>query len=120
MNPIQHVVLAQLLSFILFALGGPDGTTRVQNGVRRLQGQEPKSRPTRSDPKLGVPAAVGWAIMFLFLVTLADVPGTSEIGVGFAWLIFVVVALLYGRDAFRNIGRIGSFESMQTPPDNIA
>lgn len=119
MNAIQHIVLAQLLSFILFALGGPDGTTRVRNGVRRLQGQEPTPRPTRSDPKLDVPAAVGWGIMFLFLIALADIPATSEVAIGFAWLIFVVVALLYGRDAFRNIGRIGSY-STPTTPDNIA
>ncbi len=120
MNPIQHVILAQLLAFILFALGGPDGTVRVTNGIRRLQGQEPKPRPTRSDPKLGVTSAAGWAVMFLFLIVLADVPATSDIGIGFAWLIAFVVFLLYGQDAFRNITSIANAKPVTPPSDNIA
>lgn len=107
MNATQTVVYTQLLAFILFALGGPEGTNRVQNGIRRLKGEAPTARPSKSDPKLGVTTATGWAIMFLFLVVGADIPATSDIAIGFAWLILLVVALLYGADAFRNITRIG-------------
>lgn len=57
--------------------------------------------------------------MFIFLIVLADVPATSDVGVGFAWLIFVTVALLYGTDAFRNITKVVAAKPV-TPPDNIA
>lgn len=107
MNATQTVVYTQLLAFILFALGGPDGTQRVKNGVRRLQGKKPSAAPAKSDPKLGIGTATGWAIMFLFLIVGADLPATSDIAIGFAWLILLVVALLYGTDAFRNITSIG-------------
>lgn len=53
-----------------------------------------------------VPVAAGWAMMFLFLIILTDVPATSDLGVAFAWLILLSIALAYGADAFDNIGSV--------------
>lgn len=45
-------------------------------------------------------SVIGWGILFVALIALADIEATAEIAAAFAWLIFVSVLLLYGPTAF--------------------
>lgn len=106
MDPRQSVVLATMLGFLTFWLAGDKAANQTANGIARLSGQPTTARATNTGPSLTVQRAVGWAGTFLFLVILADIPTTSEIGAALAWLLFLGIVFAFGPDAFANILRV--------------
>lgn len=46
---------------------------------------------------------IAWAVVFMALIAMTDIPLTAEIAAAFAWLIFVSVAMLFGPQAFKSI-----------------
>jgi uncharacterized membrane protein YhaH (DUF805 family) len=50
--------------------------------------------------------AMGWAVLFVFLVILADIPATQALATTFAWLILLSVLMLFGPLAGQNIGSL--------------
>ena len=81
--------------------------------MAKLQGENVDTQSSTSDP--GAPArvavsigrsALGWGVLWVVLIGLADIDTTAELASAFAWLIFVAVLLLYGPTAFANISTL--------------
>ena len=49
-------------------------------------------------------AVIGWGVLFVVLIGMADIPATAELAAAFAWLIFVSVMMLYGPTALGTLG----------------
>lgn len=106
MDPRQSVVLATLIGFSVFWLAGDKAANQTANGIARLSGRPTTQSVNESGPKLTVQRAAGWAGTFIFLVVLADIPSTSEVGASLAWLFALGILLAFGPDAFANVSRI--------------
>lgn len=106
MNPAQSVIFTTILSFTIFGFAGTDALARAKNGINRLTGQPVTDHPTDSGPVFTPQVVTGWAVLFIILIAMADIPASSELAVGFGWLILLSVALAFGPDAFDNISRL--------------
>lgn len=49
---------------------------------------------------------LGWGVIFIVLVAMADFESTANLAASFAWLIFISVLLLYGPTAFGNLSSL--------------
>ncbi len=49
---------------------------------------------------------LGWGVIFLVLIGMADFDSTAPLATSFAWLIFLSVLLRYGQQAFGNISSL--------------
>ena len=93
---------------MLIVLGGSQGTRKLRNGINATVGR-PGTAPaaTETGPVLSVEVFTGWAILFVTFITLADIDATSQLGVSFAWLLLLSIALMVGPDALNNIANMG-------------
>lgn len=53
-------------------------------------------------------AAIGWAVLFLILIVMTDVPATQNVALMFALLFLLSVALKYGPQAFNTITTVNT------------
>lgn len=58
--------------------------------------------------------SVGWAMAFLLLIALTDIPPTAQVAAAFGWLILIAVLAKYGGQAAANVTSIVSPATAQT------
>jgi hypothetical protein len=57
-------------------------------------------------------SVIGWGVLSVILIGMADIPATADLAAAFAWLIFVSVMMLYGPTALKVLGDLlGGTES---------
>lgn len=94
LNRNRDVVLAYTIALAVFGIA--HGLQFVNEG----QGK----RIANPLPKLGGwNSLIGWSALFLFLIILAEIPATSQLGPAFAWLILLTIMFVYGTAAFTNL-----------------
>jgi hypothetical protein len=106
MNPTRSVVYALLLSISLMVVSGSEGIRKLRNGINATVGRPQIDAAADTGAVLSVELFTGWAILFVILVALADNDTTSPLGVGFAYLLLLSVAMAVGPDAFNNIASL--------------
>lgn len=90
----KHVLLALTGgAVVMLAAGG-----KFTDLTARLRGQ-PVQQSVTFDPN----TLAGWAVLLGMLVFVADIPATAPLAVGFAWLIFMTIMMLYGPEAAKNL-----------------
>lgn len=106
----QQVVLALSIAFIVFILSGPNAQSGLTTRINSLR-PGVKSQPIASQQTwITANAAVGWGVVFLTLIALADIESTSKVAVAFAWLVMISMFLTVGTNAATNLANVqGSF-----------
>lgn len=114
MNPTRSVVYALLLSISLMVVSGSAGIRKLRNGINATVGRPGIAPSDDTGAVLSVELFTGWAILFVILVALADNDTTSPLGVGFAYLLLLSVAMAVGPDAFNNIASLTGQQQADT------
>jgi hypothetical protein len=94
MDPTKHVLLALTGSAAIFAAAGG----RLANLQAKVRG-EPPPEATEFEPG----TLVGWAVLLAILVFTSDIEPIAPLAVGFAWLIFLSIAMMFGPEAAARI-----------------
>ena len=94
MDPTKHVLLALTGGAVIFIVAGG----RIAKLRAQITGE---SVPETTDFEAGT--LVGWATLLVILVFVSDISTTAPLAVGFAWLIFLMIAMGFGVEAARNI-----------------
>jgi hypothetical protein len=98
MDPRQQVVLAMIVALTTFVVAGPDALGRVRGKLDRTADTSQSGWTANN--------AFGWAVLFVFLIVMADIPATGELAASFAWLILLGILLLFGPLAATNVTRV--------------
>lgn len=94
MDPTKHVLLALTGGAMVFLVAGGN----ISALSAKVQG-----KPT--DAQVGgfmVGTVAGWAGLLLILGFASDIDPVAPLAVGFAWLIFLSILLLFGQKAAQN------------------
>ncbi len=114
MDPTKHVLLALTGGAVIFIVAGG----RIANLRAKMRGEPP---PETTDFEPGV--LVGWATLLVILVFMSDISTTAPLAVGFAWLIFLMIAMGFGPEAAANIlammGQTANAPVDASPPEPI-
>lgn len=107
MDPSRHVLLALTGGAVVFLVAGGNITALSA----KVQG-----KPT--DAQVGgfmVGTIAGWAGLLLILGFASDIPPVAPLAVGFAWLIFLSIMLMFGEKAAANAASLLGLQNKPTP-----
>lgn len=105
MNGSRGVVYALLVAFGVFVLSGAEGSRRLSNGIAKVTGGTTKAA-TAGESGITAQTLVGWAMLFIILIALADIEATGDLASAFAYLLLLTILLAFGPDAFDNLTRL--------------
>ena len=96
MSPTRHVLTAMTGSVIIFLVAG--------GRAAQLQAKI-KGEPDPGDEVAAFEAGtwVGWGVLLLIFIFITSIEAVAGLAVGFAWLIFLTIILLYGEKASKNV-----------------
>jgi succinate-acetate transporter protein len=117
MSGPRGVVYAMLIAFGIFVLAGAQGSRRLENGLARVTGATARE-PKPGEPSIGPQALLGWAVLFVIFIALADLDATAELATAFAFLLLLTIVLAFGPDMFNNITRMLGGAPTSSPPSN--
>lgn len=106
----RHVLLAMTGGALVFFVAGG----RFEEVLRRARGLPPGDEEELKNP---FRTLLGWGVMVTILIFMADTGVLAPLAVGFSWLIFLMILMLYGQAAAEKI--IALFNKEQTDEEEI-
>lgn len=117
-TPQQTIVFTMLVAFLVFIISGPQSQAALTHKINVLRPNAP-SEAAPASSWLTVSNAIGWSVMFLFLLVMSDVSATAQLAQAFAWLILISILLTNGTAAMTTLGNLtkigGTAPASSTP-----
>lgn len=98
----RHVLLAMTGGALVFFVAGG----RFEEVLRRARGLPPGDEEELKNPFRTI---LGWGAMITILIFMADTGVLAPLAIGFSWLIFLMIMILYGETAVDKF--IGLFDT---------
>ncbi len=98
------MTLTILVSFLVFMAAGATRQADVISRLKKLRNPNASTPPAGGGPTLG--NLVGWAVVYLVLITLSDIPPTGRLAAAFGWLMLVSTLSLFGPSALTNLSGV--------------
>lgn len=96
----RHVMLAMTGGAVIFFIAGG----RFEELLERVRGQtSDKQAQADATNEEAFKTLMGWGVMLTILIFMADTGTLAPLAIGFSWLIFLSILLMYGERAANNV-----------------